>query len=139
MPDRLLFALSKIHYRLTSHFKRELKRIGIDLSPGQIGILLMLEGLGETTMGNLSRTLEIDNAAITRLVDKLEKGQLVGRRVNPDDRRQMLITISDGGLEKATAVKRVAQAANRKIEEGFSKAEMAVYKRVNQAIIQKFS
>ena len=24
MPDRLLFALSKIHYRLTAHFKREL-------------------------------------------------------------------------------------------------------------------
>jgi len=139
MPDRLLFSLSKIHYRLTSHFKRELKRIGIDLSPGQIGILLVLEGLGETTMGDLSRTLEIDNAAITRLVDKLEKSQLVGRRINPHDRRQMLIEITDEGLQKATAVKKVAHAANKKIGEGFSNEEMAIYKRVNQAILQKFS
>ncbi len=139
MPDRLLFALSKIHYRLTSHFKKELKRIGIALSPGQIGILLVLEGLSETTMGLLSQTLEIDNAAITRLVDKLEKQQLVSRRVNPDDRRQMLIAITDAGMQKALAVKKVAQAANRKIEEGFSQEDMAVYKRVNQAIIQKFN
>ena len=139
MPDRLLFALSKIHYRLTSHFKKELKRIGIALSPGQIGILLVLEGLSETTMGLLSQTLEIDNAAITRLVDKLEKQQLVSRRVNPNDRRQMLIAITDAGMQKAVAVKKVAQAANRKIEEGFSQEDMAVYKRVNQAIIQKFN
>ncbi len=139
MPDRLLFALSKIHYRLTSHFKKELMCIGIALSPGQIGILLVLEGLNETTMGLLSQTLEIDNAAITRLVDKLEKQQLVSRRVNPNDRRQMLIAITDAGLQKALAVKKVAQAANRKIEEGFSQEDMAVYKRVNQAIIQKFS
>ena len=139
MPDRLLFALSKIHYRLTSHFKKELKRIGIALSPGQIGILLVLEGISETTMGLLSQTLEIDNAAITRLVDKLEKQQLVSRRVNPDDRRQMLIAITDAGMQRAVAVKKVAQAANRKIEEGFSQEDMAVYKRVNQAIIQKFN
>ena len=139
MPDRLLFALSKIHYRLTSHFKKELRRIGISLSPGQIGILLVLEGISETTMGLLSQTLEIDNAAITRLVDKLEKQQLVSRRVNPDDRRQMLIAITDAGMQRAVAVKKVAQAANRKIEEGFSQEDIAVYKRVNQAIIQKFN
>lgn len=138
MPDRLLFALSKIHYRLAAHFKRELKRLGIDLSPGQIGILLLLEQLGETTMGHLSSALEIDNAAMTRLVDRLEKQHMVKRRINPEDRRQMLIAVTDGGLKNALAVKKMAQAANRKIEEGFSKNEMAVYKRVNQAIIEKF-
>lgn len=138
MPDRLLFALSKIHSRLTAHFEKELKRLGIDLSPGQIGILLVLEQRGETTMGHLSRTLEIDNAAMTRLVDKLERQHLAERRINPDDRRQMLIAVTDEGLHKALAVKKMAQAANRRIEAGFSKQEMAVYKRVNQAIIEKF-
>ena len=139
MSDRLFFSLSRIHYRLASYFKNEFKKRGIDMSPGQMGILMVLDRDRETSMGDLSRTLEIDNAAVTRLVDKLEKQRLAERRINPRDRRQMLIAITDAGLHQAQILKGVVQAANRKIEEGFSEAEMEIYGRVNQAILEKFS
>ena len=63
MPDRLIFMLSKVQNRLGSYLKKELKKKGVELSPGQIGILLVLDRERQTTMGNLSQTLEIDNAA----------------------------------------------------------------------------
>ena len=138
MPDRLFLMLSRIQHRLTVYMKKELKKEGVVLSPGQVGILLVLEQDGQTTMGKLSRTLDIDNAAITRLVDKLEKRALVERRVNPEDRRQIMITITNRGQDQAGAVIKVVRAANRKIRDGFSEAEMAVYKRVSLAILEKF-
>jgi len=123
---------------LTTKIKQDLKKQGIVLSPGQIGILFALRKAHQTTMGNLSQTLEIDNAAITRLVNKLEKQGLVERSINPGDRRQMLITITEKGLEKAGTAVKIAKAANQKIKQGFSEKEMDIFKRVNKAIIEKF-
>ena len=108
------------------------------LSPGQMGILLALENEKQTTMGELSRILEIDNAAITRLVDKLEKLDFVERQINLKDRRQMLITITSSGMASASIVKTVVQSANNKIKEGFTKEEMDIYKRVNVSLLDKF-
>lgn len=139
MPNRLIFALTRIQTRVMAHMKQELQKAGVAFSPGQIGILLVLENVGQTSMGDLSQTLEIDNAAITRLVDKLEKQGLVERRINPDDRRQILIAPTATGLEKARIVKRIAQATNKKITEGFTREEIDTYARMNQAIIAKFS
>ncbi len=138
MSERFLFIMSKIHNKITSHIKKELKKEGLVLSPGQMGILLALDREGQTTMGELSGLLDIDNAAITRLVDKLEKLGLVERKINLEDRRQMLIFITDEGTANASVVKTVAQSANSKIKEGFTIEEMEVYERVNLAILKKF-
>lgn len=138
MTDRLLFMLSKVGSRLTSYFHRELKKEGIVLSPGQIGILLALEQEHETIMGRLAETLEIDNAAVSRLVDKLEKQLLAERRINTEDRRQILIRITYEGLVQAEIVKKLAKAANAKIKDGFTEDEIELFKRVNLGILQKF-
>jgi DNA-binding MarR family transcriptional regulator len=138
MPDRLLFMLSKIQNTLTGHFKRELKQAGLDLSPGQMGILLALKRKSEMTMGQLSQVIESDNAAVTRLVDKLEKQGFVARWINLEDRRQMLVAITEDGLAKAGIISQISRTANGRIMEGFSEEEMAVYRRVNLAILEKF-
>ncbi len=153
MPDRLLFMLSKVQTRLTAHMKGELKKAGVALSPGQIGILLVLSAAqtkkksadkkklnrnSQVSMGSISQTLDIDNAAITRLVDKLEKQGLVERHINLDDRRQMLISITEQGRESAVVIKKVAKAANQKIKKGFTEQEVDIFKRVNMAILNKF-
>lgn len=138
MSDRFLFLLSKVQNALTVHFKKELKKEGLDITTGQFAIMVALEQVRQTTMGDLSRLLDIDNSAITRLVDKLEKQGLAERRINPDDRRQMLVSVTDQGLEKAVILKRIAQEANQRIQDGFTPAEMDTFKNVNQGILKKF-
>lgn len=139
MSNKLLFMLSKVQNALTVHLKKELKKEGLDITTGQSGIMMVLEQVQQTTMGELSRILDIDNSAITRLVDKLEKQTLVERRINPDDRRQMLVAITQLGLEKAVILKRIAQETNAGIFEGFTQAEMDAFKKVNEGIIRKFA
>ena len=138
MPDKLLFMLSKVQHAVTTHLKKELKKEGIALSPGQMGILLALERDRQTTMGKLSQTVEVDNAAVSRLVDKLEQQNMVERYIDPSDRRQVIIAITREGLDKADIVKKIAQAANDRIKEGFSDREISIYRQVGLAIVEKF-
>jgi DNA-binding MarR family transcriptional regulator len=138
MADRLLFLLARVQHRLMSHVNRELKKVGVGLSKGQMGVLVALTQRREATMGQLRETLDIDSAALTRVVDKLEDKGLVRRQSNPRDRRQVLISATEDGLGQAAAVLRVVKVANRRIQEGFSPQELDAFKRVNAAILEKF-
>ena len=138
MADRLLFLLARVQHRLTSHVNRELKEVGLTLSKGQIGVLVALTERSEATMGQLRETLDIDRAALTRVVDKLEDRGLVERRIGERDRRQVLIRHTAEGRKQAAEVLRVVKAANRQIQQGFTPEELDVFKRVNAAVLEKF-
>ena len=90
-------------------------------------------------MSELSRILEIDNSAITRLVDRLEKSGLVRRQSNPADRRQYLIGITCKGMQQISAAQKISNAANDVIRKGFSDQEIEVFKRVIASVDDKFS
>ncbi len=139
MTDRFLFMMSRIQNGILSHIKKELKKENLSLSPGQMGILLALDKEGQTVMGMLSQILDMDNAALTRLVAGLEKRKLVTREINPENRRQILVTITPQGLEQAGVLKPIVRATNDLIGHGFSQEEMAIYKKINQTILDRFS
>jgi DNA-binding MarR family transcriptional regulator len=138
MDNLLLFLLSKAQYKLTNYLKLQFKAQGIDISPGQMGILFLLDQQDLRSMSELSRILEIDNSAITRLVDRLEKSGLVLRQANPQDRRQYLIGITDKGMQQTVKAKIISNAANDKIKEGFSALEIEVFARVMASFDDKF-
>jgi DNA-binding MarR family transcriptional regulator len=139
MDDRLLFLLSKAHYKLTNHLKLKFKEQKVNISPGQTGILFLLERKDLRSMSELSRILEIDNSAITRLVDRLEKSGLVRRQSNSADRRQYLIEITGKGMQQISAARKISNAANTKIREGFSDKEIEIFQRVMASFDHKFA
>lgn len=139
MDDRLLFLLSKAHYKLTNHLKLKFKEQNINISPGQTGILFLLEQKDLRSMSELSRILEIDNSAITRLVDRLEKSGLVRRQSNPSDRRQYLIGITGKGMQQTSAARKISNDANSEIKEGFSDKEIEIFQRVVASFDHKFA
>jgi DNA-binding MarR family transcriptional regulator len=138
MDDRLLFLLSKAQYKLQNYLKLQFKAQGIDISPGQTGILFLLAQQDLRSMSELSKILDTDNSAITRLVDRLEKSGLVLRQSNPKDRRQFLIGITDLGLQQALKAKKISQTANNKIRKGFTDKEIGIFKRVIAGFDEKF-
>ena len=63
----------------------------------QFRILETLQEKGESTMGQLAERLYITTSAITNLVTKLLKHNLVNRKHSLDDRRLILIKITERG------------------------------------------
>tara|TARA_B100000614_G_scaffold42078_1_gene34948 strand:- start:302 stop:700 length:399 start_codon:yes stop_codon:yes gene_type:complete len=130
--------MSRIQNRILRHIKGELKKQGLSLSPGQMAVVLALNETTHALMGELSRTLDMDSAALTRLVASLETQGLVSREINPANRRQIRVSITPEGKRQAGILIPIVRNANDMISRGFSPEEMAVYNRVNQAILDRF-
>ena len=75
-----------------------------ELSPTQIRALFLLES-EDTTAGCMARKAEISAASMTAMLDQLEADGMVTRRRSEEDRRQVIVSLTDAGREKL-AVKR---------------------------------
>ncbi|MBC2715237.1 MAG: winged helix-turn-helix transcriptional regulator [Desulfobacteraceae bacterium] len=138
MDDRLIFMLSKAQHKFSNYLKKKFSEAGVHISPGQMGILFLLGQKDLRPMNELSKILDIDNSAITRLVDRLEKSGLAFRQMNPSDRRQYLIGITEKGCEQSEKAKNISKQANDKIRDGFTESEIKSFKTVIESFFYKF-
>ncbi|MFH1150714.1 MAG: MarR family transcriptional regulator [Actinomycetota bacterium] len=136
--DRLLYLTSRAQHRLEAYIKARLKAEGIRVSHTQAGILLLLEQKGPLPMSELSRHFEVDNSAITGLVDRLEKAGYATRSPHPTDRRVNLVSVTEAGAGEAGRCVGLAKEANEKVKEGFTEDEVDSYRRVLESILEKF-
>lgn len=67
----------------------------------QFNILRVLEAASpeKLSVGEIKRGLFFPTSDVTRLLDRLEKRDLITRSLRPDNRRKMDITITDAGLQ----------------------------------------
>lgn len=89
-------------------------------------------------MSELSRALGIDNSAITRQVDALEKKGLAKREVNPSDRRQYIISLTDKGRDNVKILSKIANQTNDRIKDGFTDNEIDIFLKVLRSFEEKF-
>ncbi len=69
-------------------------------------------------------------ANITRILDRLEKKELIIRRDNPDDRRSSLVFQTQNGQRLSAEVASLFTTISARIEEDIRPADVAVFKKV---------
>jgi DNA-binding MarR family transcriptional regulator len=80
----------------------ELPASGVTMA--QLRVLMVLSVTGETRMSDLAAKLKITLSTLSSLVDRLVEAELVQRRTNEHDRRNVLVSLSDHGLEALDAL-----------------------------------
>jgi DNA-binding MarR family transcriptional regulator len=130
--------MSKAGYALKNYLKREFTNSGVWLSPAQAGILFSLKISNGLSMNQLSQIISIDNAAVTRHIDILEREGLAKRESDKNDRRKNIIRITDKGIIEADKARAIARRVNDMIKEGFTDQEIEVFKNVLNSFIVKF-
>ena len=70
-----------------------------ELSVGQISVLGALFRNGECSVGELAAHERVQPPSMTRTVNCLAEGGYVDRRPHPTDGRQVVVSLSDTGLE----------------------------------------
>ena len=73
-----------------------------DLTPVQARLLCILVD-GPRGMAELAHCFGVEKAALTGLVDRVERHGLAKRTPVPDDRRALHVTLTDAGRRAATA------------------------------------
>ena len=128
--DRIIYSLTETQRILMAHLKDRLSAEGLSITVVQAGMLFLLDQRDGRTMTELSRLLFTENSSMTRLVDRMEKAGLVQRRTDPQDRRTLIISITEAGRKQAGAAKKIVQGVNEDIKARLSPEELEVLKRV---------
>ncbi|MCP3930086.1 MAG: MarR family transcriptional regulator [Bacteroidetes bacterium] len=112
---------------------------GYKITMEQLAVLEMLVYHGDMNMTSLSETVWKQNANITRIVDKLEKRELVKRKSVEGDRRSYLISITEKGKKLFQDVLPVVFEVYEDVMSCISKNEEAVILRSMKKIIAHLS
>lgn len=93
-----------------------------ELSPGRVGILLLLEANPGITQSRLAHAVSLDRSTMVGVVDVLEGRGLVERR-RGEDRRTKGLWLTGEGAALVARLKRRIQAHERRVASRLTPAE----------------
>ncbi len=91
------------------------------------GILQCLYEIDGLSQVELSSILNKDKPNITRILDVMEKNDLVVRKSDPDDRRKFLIFLTDKAKKMKNDLLTLSKKFIKKITTGISDSELETY------------
>ena len=100
------------------------ERLGVNVTDMESLGLLFFKGLA--TPSELARHTGLSSGATTAMLDRLERGGLIERRPNPDDRRGTLIALLRSGVEKVGPLFASVRGAQDRLLSGYSAQELQV-------------
>lgn len=138
MPEKSHSLQSSTGYwvtRLARAFEADLeKRLAVHkVTRASWAVLSAIQHHGKTTPAALASFIEIDRAAITRHLDRLEKQELIQRRQSSTDRRAVNIELTQKGSSLIPELAAESLATNAKFTAGLAQSENDTL----QAIIKK--
>ena len=107
------------------------------LTTGEFDVLAALRraGDGPLTPSGLARTLMLSPAAMTNRLDRLELAGLVTRRLDPANRRSMLVTLTDAGRERVDTAVTAHVAHEERLLAALSPAERSLLDGILRALL----
>jgi DNA-binding MarR family transcriptional regulator len=112
---------------LSARLVREIRRNTADLPAATTRMLSLLDELGPSTVGSLAQADRCSQPTMTGIVNGLVDKGWVQREPHPDDARSSLVSMTEDGRQKLTAVRRrnAALVADRIESSGRSEEELA--------------
>ena len=119
LDDQLCFALYAATHAITRAYRPLLNELGITYP--QYLVLLVLWERDTVPVGEIARRLQLDAAALTPLVKRLESLGLVTRQRDARDERIVRISLSSSGRALRTRAAQVRQDVSKRT--GLASAE----------------
>ncbi|MBU2862622.1 MarR family transcriptional regulator [Reinekea forsetii] len=95
--DEVLVALRRVIRATDLHSKHLAKTTG--LTAPQILLLQTIRTLGNVTIGEIANNMNLSQATVTTIIDRLEKRSLVYRERSTTDKRKVHAHLSEQGIE----------------------------------------
>ncbi len=67
--------------------------------PGQNRVMFLVHRYGSITQKELQEILQIQQGSLSELLSKMESSGLIERKRNPEDRRQVVLSLTEKGSE----------------------------------------
>ena len=129
--------LAKAEQKHNNYTKRILIKEELNITPGQMSVLYALYNGDGITITELSKKCYLDNSTLTGVIDRLEKSGLVLRGEHPDDRRQLLIYLTDTAKAKEPLIHDVMNRISTTMLAGCTDEEIVIFRKVLLNIFDK--
>ncbi|WP_234122017.1 MarR family winged helix-turn-helix transcriptional regulator [Clostridium hydrogenum] len=101
-----------------------------DITPEQWNVLLSLSKEEKVNQKQLSQKVDKDQATLVRILDILEKKELVERKSSKEDRRAFFIDVTDKGRELVNRLIPFISGTFEQMLNGISIEEIDTYRKV---------
>lgn len=110
---------------------RAAKQTGLKLTMPQFVLLFKIsEEKEEVTLKDMAEKLGKDKSAILRMIDLLEKKELVRKAVDQNDRRKNQLLVTKKGERLIAEFREIESELNSELLEGLSDADMETFYKV---------
>ena len=126
VKDCIFFQLTKASQAGIGFWTSKVKHLGVTASQAMV-----LNFLGEEDRilaRSLGQKLQLSSATMTGILDRLEKLDLVERQPHPEDRRAILICLTDQGGKYAKEINTIMVKANKAYLEGLSTKKLTMFR-----------
>ncbi len=111
-----------------------------DLAAVEFNLLrACLDSEGEITATELAEILPVDTSRITRLVTILVNRGLLRRRRLPDDRRVVMLSLSEEGKEMTSRILQRLELHDAALTEGIDEDDMRLFESVTYRILTNYA
>jgi DNA-binding MarR family transcriptional regulator len=115
IEDCISFLLGKAQQRVTRRAKELLAEH--DVTPVQFAALCVLWEKNGQTAAEVGARLVIDSATMTGVLDRLERGELIERRADADDRRIYRLYVTKRGAALRAPLNTAMDLLNREVSD----------------------
>jgi DNA-binding MarR family transcriptional regulator len=106
------------------------------VTPQRAYLLCACDPGGEVSVASLIEALELDAAGMSGLLGRLEGEGLLGRRVNPADRREVLVSLTEPGVALRTECLQSLRRADAALRDLIDHRDLASLKVVVEQLVQ---
>ena len=100
-------------------------QLGLTIGQGQPRILSYLLERDGITQKELAEGVSLDTTTLSRVLDHMEKAELLYRQQRPESRRSFAIHLTENGQKKAKAVRKGFQVLQEQLCQGLTAQEIA--------------
>ena len=125
---------NKLHRLMKQRYAAEAE---MKLTVEEFILLNMIEAQTDQILQNIAIATGKNKSVVMRMIDSLEEKGLAKRTVNPEDRRENLLSITDKGAEVVTQYQAIEKRLSNDLLEGIPADEVATFFRVVDLITQR--
>ena len=136
LASELLETLTKVSRKIRTAFNQQVTAHGLTYPRARV--LFRLANKQNVSQRELACELELEQATVVRLLDRMEEHGLIERRPDPGDRRAKLVVLTAHGAEQAKLVSAIADRMREQIFRGFDvdgmRMALAVLERIGSQL-----
>lgn len=133
------FYITQIKQLQDRIFERLLLENGIEISGGQGRILFVLWKTDHLTISAISEKTSLAKNTVSVVIDGMVNKGIVKRNVNPKNRRQTIVSLTEYAKSLQTKYEAVSQQMNALFYEGFSEEEQKQFEQYLARILETLS